>query len=40
MWKFMGGAYYEPVLPAIPDADRLGQLYRMSELVRVLHLLV
>ncbi len=28
--EIMGGAYYEPILPAIPDADKLGQIARMS----------
>lgn len=31
--EIMGGAYYEPILPAIPDADKLGQIARMSEFV-------
>ena len=26
----MGGAYYEAILPAIPDADKLGQIAKMS----------
>ncbi|MBI4505352.1 MAG: DUF1925 domain-containing protein, partial [Chloroflexi bacterium] len=26
----MGGAYYEPILASIPDADKLGQLRKMS----------
>jgi len=37
--EIMGGAYYEPLLPAIPDGGKLGQLCRMSDLVRVLRLL-
>lgn len=28
--ELLGGAYYEPLLPAIPEADRQGQLARMS----------
>jgi hypothetical protein len=32
--EIMGGAYYEPILPVIPDADKLGQLRKMTEVVR------
>ncbi|MCK4722717.1 MAG: alpha-amylase, partial [Dehalococcoidia bacterium] len=28
--EIMGGAYYEPILTAIPDADKLGQIAKMS----------
>ncbi len=28
--ELVGGGYYEPVLPAIPDADKLGQIHRLS----------
>lgn len=28
--EIMGGAYYEPILASIPDADKLGQLDRMT----------
>lgn len=31
--EMMGGGYYEPILAAIPDADKLGQLSRMSEFI-------
>jgi alpha-amylase len=29
----MGGGYYEPILPMIPDADKLGQAGKMSEYI-------
>jgi len=29
----MGGGYYEPILPMIPDADKLGQVGKMSEYI-------
>jgi len=29
--EMMGGGYYEPILPMIPDADKSGQVGRMSE---------
>jgi len=29
--EIMGGAYYEPILTAIPDADKLGQIAKMSD---------
>jgi len=29
--EIIGGAYYEPILPAIPDADKLGQIAKMSD---------
>lgn len=28
--EMVGGAYYEPILPIIPDADKLGQIAMMS----------
>lgn len=31
--EIMGGAYYEPILPAIPDADKLGQIAKMADFV-------
>jgi len=31
--RIMGGAYYEPILAALPDRDRLGQIEMMSEYV-------
>ena len=31
--EIMGGAYYEPILPAIPDADKLGQIAKMTSFV-------
>lgn len=32
--EIMGGAYYEPILPAIPDADKLGQIIKMSNFIK------
>lgn len=32
--EIMGGAYYEPILPAIPDADKLGQIAKMAAFVK------
>ena len=32
--EMMGGGYYEPILSMIPDADKSGQIGRMSEYVR------
>ena len=29
--EIMGGGYYEPVLASLPEADRVGQLTRMSD---------
>jgi alpha-amylase len=29
--EIMGGAYYEPILPVIPDEDKVGQIRLMSE---------
>ena len=31
--QIMGGAYYEPILTALPDRDRLGQIAMMSDIV-------
>ena len=31
--EILGGAYYEPVLAALPERDRVGQLRRMAEAV-------
>ena len=31
--EVMGGGYYEPILPAIPDCDKLGQIRKMSDWV-------
>jgi alpha-amylase len=31
--EIMSGAYYEPILPAIPDADKLGQIEKMSQVL-------
>jgi len=28
--EILGGGYYEPILPAIPDADKAGQIEKMS----------
>ena len=32
--EIMGGAYYEPILPAIPDTDKLGQIAKMDAFVK------
>jgi alpha-amylase len=32
--EMMGGGYYEPVLPAIPERDRVGQVKHMSNVVK------
>lgn len=32
--EMVGGGYYEPVLPAIPDQDKLGQVRKLSERIR------
>ncbi len=29
--EMVSGGYYEPILPAIPDADKLGQIRRLNE---------
>jgi 4-alpha-glucanotransferase len=31
--EMMGGAYYEPILAAIPDGDKRGQLSKMSDFI-------
>ena len=31
--EIMGGGYYEPILPAIPDADKLGQIAKMNTIL-------
>ena len=31
--EMLGGGYYEPILPMIPDADKLGQIGKMSEYI-------
>ncbi len=31
--EVIGGAYYEPILPAIPDADKLGQITKMEAFI-------
>ncbi|HMJ79518.1 MAG TPA: alpha-amylase/4-alpha-glucanotransferase domain-containing protein, partial [Candidatus Dormibacteraeota bacterium] len=33
--ELLGGGYYEPVLPALPERDRIGQLLRMREEIQV-----
>ncbi|PKM83677.1 MAG: hypothetical protein CVU88_01740 [Firmicutes bacterium HGW-Firmicutes-13] len=35
--EIMGGGFYEPVLPLIPDDDKIGQIKKMADFVR-LHL--
>ncbi|MDO8690327.1 MAG: DUF1926 domain-containing protein [Dehalococcoidia bacterium] len=32
--EIMGGGYYEPILPAIPPADRAGQIRKMSSFIK------
>lgn len=32
--EIMGGGYYEPILPSIPPADRVGQIEKLSAFVR------
>lgn len=32
--ELLGGGYYEPILPIIPEEDRLGQLARMSRFLK------
>jgi hypothetical protein len=32
--EIMTGGYYEPILPAIPDVDKLGQITHMSAVIR------
>jgi len=32
--ELLGGGYYEPILPAIPDADKLDQLRTLSDYLR------
>ncbi|HET9084181.1 MAG TPA: alpha-amylase/4-alpha-glucanotransferase domain-containing protein [Candidatus Limnocylindrales bacterium] len=34
--EMLGGAYYEPVLAALPERDRIGQLRRMAEAVETI----
>src|SRR5579875_2062208 len=32
--EIVSGGYYEPILPSIPDADKIGQVRRLTERVR------
>ena len=32
--EFMGGGYYEPILPMIPECDRIGQMNMMSDYLK------
>lgn len=32
--EMISGAYYEPILPAIPDADKTGQIAKMNAFIR------
>lgn len=32
--ELVGGAYYEPILPAIPDADKIGQITKMEKFLK------
>jgi alpha-amylase len=34
--EIMTGGYYEPILPIIPDGDKLGQIAKLSQAVRQL----
>lgn len=35
--EIVGGAYYEPILPAVSEADRVGQLAKMRHALRKTH---
>jgi hypothetical protein len=32
--EIVGGAYYEPILPSIPDADKSGQIVKMNDFIK------
>ncbi len=32
--ELVGGGYYEPILPAIPDADKIAQLRKLADYLR------
>ncbi|MBU0951557.1 MAG: DUF1926 domain-containing protein [Elusimicrobia bacterium] len=32
--ELIGGGYYEPVMPALPDRDKIGQIKKMSEYLK------
>ncbi|MGH2481012.1 MAG: alpha-amylase/4-alpha-glucanotransferase domain-containing protein, partial [Ktedonobacteraceae bacterium] len=32
--EMVGGGYYEPILPSIPDADKIGQIRKLSQHLR------
>jgi len=32
--EMMTGGYYEPILPAIPDCDKIGQIQKLSEFIQ------
>ncbi len=32
--EIIGGGYYEPILPSIPDPDKLGQISRMADFIQ------
>jgi len=32
--ELLTGAYYEPVLPAIPDSDKLGQIHKLTDFIQ------
>jgi hypothetical protein len=34
--EMVGGGYYEPVLPSIPDQDKIGQIRKLSERIKLL----
>ncbi|MBE9528543.1 MAG: hypothetical protein IME99_04825, partial [Proteobacteria bacterium] len=34
--EVMGGGFYEPILPVIPDEDRVGQISLMSERIELM----
>ena len=31
--EIVGGGYYEPILPSIPDSDKIAQIHRLSEYI-------
>ncbi len=32
--EMITGGYYEPILPVIPDCDKIGQIYKLSQFIR------
>ena len=33
--EIVGGGYYEPILPSIPDQDKIGQIHKLSTRVQI-----